>query len=97
MPIPPIPRMTELDEEFITWAAGTYALRPEMCRGMLAAWYTMRAKRYALAIEHIQNVVKAGEHSLAELPTWESMYPNEVKADRAMWSALLPQLREFDR
>lgn len=96
-PIPPIPAMTVLDEEWIDWAAGTYAMRREVLRGMLAALYTMRAQRLALGIEHIQQAVRNGEASLAQLPEWMERNPKEVELDTKMWNDLLPQLRELAR
>ena len=89
--------MTAFDEDYIAWVAGTYALRPEMVRGMLAAFYTMRARRFPEAIDSIKSTIAAGENALKELPQWEKTHPHESAADKAMWEKLLPQLREYAR
>lgn len=95
--IPNIPAMTALDEEWVEWAAGTAGITPEMARGLLAGFYTMRARAYPMAIDRISADVQHGYQCLAELPAYEREYPREVIQDREMWNALLPQLQAMAR
>lgn len=97
MNLPAVPVMTEFDESWIDWASKTYGVRPNIVRGMLAGFYTMRARAFPEGLAAIARDIRGGELALEQLPTHEKEHPREAAADREMWGKLLPQLRELAR
>jgi hypothetical protein len=95
--IPKIPLPSQLDDEWIDWAANTYGVSTNVVRGMLAGFYTMRARRYAKGIAHVRGEAVHMENARTSLSQFEAMYPQECAADRAMYSELIPQLQELAR